>query len=582
MRAQWRNSSREDGGSKRSTVTAVPLKLLGRGTVNESIVLPAAAEEKAPKWGRTWPGQLFSAMAFVALVSYCVIGALKVNYESVKLLGSPIDTSLPEGANVYSALRAGATGQLYLSYHQRPYVEQAFGPLFYAMTAGIARASHLDVDLTARRIRLLMYGCYLGSALLVFLICRKLGASAGLAAIAGVMMMAQPNFLGWNVTARPDLLALFLMLGSLYFALHMQEHRWLFVVLAGLLAGLAFLMKQPGAAVGIAIGLVLMWRQEFRRLALLSVAAVVPIVLMFSVLVVRKEPFWEQFTSIGNAYWSLKEGLHFLGLLLLDPVYLVPAGIGVAGLLGCWKMGKSWHFAAAFLVITVLTGLAGLPQIGGNTNYLLPALTGCCVVVPAAARFFQDTSKFQVAAIVLAPAMVYAAWSGMQSQDAYAQTTGGVRSGISFAPLRSVKMLTDVPMLSLRGRDPEFLDGFSTHSLELTGHWTSAPVVEEIRQRQFDVVLLRSITPRVVFRPKPAGYREVASWRGISEFSPEVIAALNENYNVYCSTTTAVVLKPVDRMPNIPPDYFTPIFGVPCKTGAENYPARLVVAENSR
>jgi len=546
------------------------------------MVLPAAGDEKAPKWGRTRYGQLLSALAFVGLVSYCVIGALKVNYESVKMIGSPIDTSMPEGANVYTALRAGATGQLYISYSQRPYVEQAFGPLFYATTAGIARVSHLDVDLTAQRIRMLMYGCYLGSALLVFLICWKLGSPANLAMIASVMMLAQPNFLGWNITVRPDLLALFLMLGSLFFALKMDEHRWLYVVLAGLLAALAFLMKQPGAAVGVAIGLVLLRRREFRRLAQFSVAVVVPIVMMFSILVVRREPFWEQFTSIGNAYWSLKEGLHFLGLLMTDPVYLVPACIGVVGLLGCWKMRESWQFAAAFLVVTGLTGLAGLPQIGGNSNYLLPTLTGCCLVVPAAVRFFQNASKFQVAAIVLAPAMVYAAWSGVQLQDAYVQATGGVGQDVSFVPLRSVKMLTDVPMLSLRGRDPEFLDGFSTHSLELKGHWTSAPVVEEIRQKQFDVVILRSIIPKVVFRPKPAGYRQVASWRGISEFSPEVIAALNENYNVFCSTTTAVVLKPVDRMPNIPPDDFTPFLGVPCKTGAENYPARLVVAENSR
>jgi Dolichyl-phosphate-mannose-protein mannosyltransferase len=550
--------------------------------VYQSMVLPAAAEEKSSKWGGTRYSRWLSAMAFVALVSYCILGALKVNYESVKMIGSPIDTSMPEGANVYTALRAGATGQLYISYRQRPYVEQAFGPLFYAITAGIARVSHLDVDLTAQRIRTLMYGCYLGSALLVFLICRKLGSSASLAAIAGVMMLAQPNFLGWNITVRPDLLALFLMLGSLFFALKIEEHRWLFVALAGLLAGLAFLMKQPGAAVGIAIGLVLLWRREFRRWALFSLVAAVPIVLMFSILVLRKEPFWEQFTSIGNAYWSLKEGLHFLGLLMRDPVYLVPACIGVAGLLGCWKMGESWQFAAAFLVVTGLTGLASLPQIGGNTNYLLPGWTGCCLVVPAAIRLFQNTPKLQFAAIVLAPAMVYAAWSGMQSQDVYVQFMGRVPHDVSFAPLRSMRMLTDIPMMSLRGRDPEFLDGFSTHSLELTGHWSSAPIVEDIRNRQFDVVILRRIIPKVIFRPKPAGYRQVASWRGISEFSPELIAALNENYNVYCSTTTAVVLKPVDRMPNIPPDYFTPFFGVPCKTGAENYPARLVVAENSR
>jgi Dolichyl-phosphate-mannose-protein mannosyltransferase len=550
--------------------------------VNESTMSPAAADRKTSKWGRTWYGKLFTAMAFAALVSYCFIGALKVNRESVKLIGDPLDTSIPEGANVYTALRAGATGQLYISYNQRPHVDQPYGPLFYAVEASIARVSRQEVDLTTRRIRMLTYGCFLASALMVFLICRKLGSPLTLAAIAGVMMLGQPDFLGWNITARPDLLALLLMLGSLFLALKMDEHRWVFVVLAGLLAGLAFLVKQPGAAVGMAIGLVLLWRKEFRRLALFSVAAAIPIVLMFTILVLRKEPFGEQFTTIDNTYWSLKGGLQYLGLLMAQPYYIVPVCLGVAGLLACLKMGQVWQFPAAFLVVTSLTGLAGLPQMAGSTNYLLPGLTGCCLVAPAAIKLFQSQSRLQFSAVLLVPVLAYAAWSGVQSADTYARSVGRVPENVSFAPLQSVRVLSDIPMLSLRGKDPEFLDGFSTHSLELTGHWTSAPIVEEVRQRQFDVVILRSLTPTAVFRPRPVAYRAMASWRGISEFSPEVIAALNENYNVYCATFSAVVLKPTDRTPNIPPDYFTPFLGWPCKTGAENYPARLVVAENSR
>ena len=225
-----------------------------RKHVHKSTTAPAPAERKLTKWGSTWYGKLLSAIAFGALVVYCIAGAVKLNRESVKLIDNPVDTSIPEGANVYTALRAGATGQLYISYSQRPHVEQPFGPLFYAVMAGIARVSHLDVDRTARRIRMLTYGCFLGSSLLVFWICRKLGSSWVLAAVAGLMMLAQPDFLGWNITARPDLLALLLMLGSLLLALKMEEHRWLFVVLAGLLAGVAFLVKQPGAAAGLAIG----------------------------------------------------------------------------------------------------------------------------------------------------------------------------------------------------------------------------------------------------------------------------------------------------------------------------------------
>ncbi len=87
--------------------------------------------------------------------------------------------------------------------------------MFYVFTASVARLSHLDIDLTVRHIREVTYECYIASAVMVFLICRKLRCPLSLAAAAAIMMLAQPDFLGWNVTVRPNLTALFLSIADL-------------------------------------------------------------------------------------------------------------------------------------------------------------------------------------------------------------------------------------------------------------------------------------------------------------------------------------------------------------------------------
>src|ERR1700692_1809355 len=117
---------------------------------------------------------VFSVSAFLCLAAYCALGAVAITAAGAKLLPNQTDNTYPETTNIYAAISAARTGRLYVEPSRPPYVLQPFRPLYYAINAALARASHLDFDLTRARGRLLTYGCFLLCAVIIFVICRRL------------------------------------------------------------------------------------------------------------------------------------------------------------------------------------------------------------------------------------------------------------------------------------------------------------------------------------------------------------------------------------------------------------------------
>ena len=114
------------------------------------------------------------------------------------------------------------------------------------------------------------------------------------------MFLGQPFFLYWNVTVRPDMLFLAVMLASLLWAVEGDSLGGAGYVLSGILAGLAFLIKQPGIAAPIAVLTILLCGKKFKSAALYAAGAGLPVVLVLGILLLRSGPFAEQFTSVGQ------------------------------------------------------------------------------------------------------------------------------------------------------------------------------------------------------------------------------------------------------------------------------------------
>lgn len=547
----------------------------------EPVVSPERSKGRYAALIKKHAPKLIRGLLILALGIYCVFGAVFVNFYSIKLLPNQLDNMIPEGAHVYAAIRSAETGRLYFSFREPPHIMQSYGPLFYLSTAAVARLSHSNVTLTVQYFRAGSYLCYLASGLMLFLICKRLGCPSWLSLLAALMMLGQHDFLGWNVTVRPDMMMLLFMMISLFFAIKMDERPWLYCLLSGTAAGLAFLFKQPGAGIAVAIVMVLLFWKEYRKAFVFSAAAALPVMLMLLGLIWHKEHFLEQFSSVSMGYWSLIGGAHFVWKAASRLVYILPGLIGLLGFARALKMGKSWQLVASFAIVSCLVALSGLPQAGSNTNYYLPILVGCVLLLPVAIQSLEKWRYLTSVSLIIIPALLLATYLDFYNDIQYFNYFHAPE-GMSYAALRPFRMISDVPFLSMKGRDPELLDAFAIHSLELTGHWDAAPVIEEIRQGKIDLVVFMHLKPYVTNTPKVEFHRIVVNWRGVSELSPAVVAALNENYDVFCASPLSVVLKPRSRSVDISADFFQPLFRWKCGSDAAGTPPRLLVAPKTR
>ena len=514
---------------------------------------------------------VLSGLAFLSLAIYCVLSSVAISAAGAKLLPNQTDNTYPESTNIYAAIQAAQTGHLYAVPSQPPYVLQPFGPLYYVINAAIARASHLNFELIRARARLLTYGCFILSAVIIFLICIRLRFSTVDSILAALLFLGQPYFVTWNVTVRPDMLFLMVMLLSLLCAVAGDSFGGAGYVLSGVLAGLAFLIKQPGIAVPIAVLMILLYRKKFRTAAVFTLSAVLPVVLVFSVLLWQRGPFLEQFTSVGKGIWSLREGAVFAADRLSIMLVLVPVMIGVIGFAQAIRSeDTSSQTVAVFAITNWVVGFSGLPQVGADVNYFLPGLAGCGLLLPFAIQMIRRHlySKVYLAIIVLT-----FSWMIRQEVVILSRVFSDVlrpaeRSYISLEPF---KILSDRPIFTVHGRDADLLDPFTAHEFELTGHWDPSPILAKIQRGDYDLIILAS-----------GNWHVIGDFRGIAWFGPTLVNAMNENYRVLCSTLSSVALEPRVREVAITPEALGPALGQRCGVGLHGHSPDLRFPPNVR
>lgn len=507
--------------------------------------------------------------AFVALLVYCFYGAAVVLSSSWHLLGNQWPNSYPEAPHVYAALRSARTHRLYFPFAEQPYVLQSYGPLFYESYYWMARAVHANVDGFVHLARLTAFVSFILCAALIAAISRRMGFSMVTCAAAATLGIGVPIFINSCVTTRPDMYCLAAMMASLAVAVWSERpSRWE-CIFSGAIGAVAFLEKQPGLAVLLAIGVVWLFHKKFREIALLAIGAAAPVALIFGLLIWHRENFVEQYFSVGQAVWSLPSGLLTTRIIVRSTTVLVPIAIGAIGFGRAIFSGVRAQVIASFALVNWLVGLAGMPQAGAAANYFFGGLLGCGLLLPLAFEFVRQRIKFAPASLLLALALGYLT-------NSYAAV--GVLPQTNFTPdayqvLSQFRILSDRPEFSLRGSDPDLLDPISLHVLELgSGRWSSAPIEAKVRHLDYDLVILACAN----------GSRFICNYRGVSYFAPSVVDAMNENYMVFCRTEHALVLAPRGRSVNLTAEMLTAPLGEQCRATDRGEGPGLVVARGTR
>ena len=502
-------------------------------------------------------------LAYLALLAYCALGSLALIHASARLLPNRWENTYTESPTVYVGAHAASSRHLYHSLSRPPYTVQPYGPLFYGLSAAVAAISGHDIDATARRGRLLVFSCYLLCGLVLFGTARRLGFSRPLSAIAGLLFCGQPALMGWNASVRPDMTSLLLMLASVGCAVRADDPPLRTWAGSGALTGLSFLIKPPGAAAGAAVFLALLRSGRRREASAFTLGAAAPVAIVLGWLWLREPFFAEQVTSPGKVPWSVADAVDFVIGRLGDITFGIPLAIGALGIAAALGANLQARIVAYFAIATAAMGLLTIPQLGGDENYFFPALAGCSLLAPFAVQWVQrrTSSPIVMASIigvlVCAIPQVIDARRHSRSRHVYAPDD-------AYAPLRSLRILSDTPFIALRGRDPELLDPYSMHAMELAGSWNAAPIRENVERGDYDLIVLA------------CGREFVCGYRGVAFFSREIVQSMNQNYEVLCADSRALVLTPRSREPAVSAAMLDPILGQPCATDQRGNAPNLV------
>jgi hypothetical protein len=251
---------------------------------------------------------------------------------------------------------------------------------------------------------------------------------------------------------------------------------------------------------------------------------------------------------------------------------LVPIGIGAIGFVEAIRVATpASQMIAAFAVTNWVVGFLGLPQLGADTNYFLGGLTGCALLLPFAVQMVRKNLHSKVYFALIISALL---WVTTQEVVIVGRVFSRALQPLqrSYLSLEPFKILSDRPIYTAHGRDPDLLDAFTTHELELAGYWDPSLIVANIRRGDYDLIILAD----------NANWHVVSNFRGVAFFSPALVKAMNENYRVLCSTATSAVLQPLAREVAIAPAELTPALGNPCDLNLHDHSPNLRVPPNAR
>jgi hypothetical protein len=470
----------------------------------------------------------FSAVLAIATV-VLLLGALIVGIWSVRLIPTHGDTTYPESAIVLAGIGAEHTGKIYTEIHSYPYTAPVYGPLLYLGIATLARVFHGDFGEVLLAGRAIDFTAFLLIGLLVYIISRNAGFDQKSSLLGAFGTLATVQFVGWNVSVRPDIPSLALGLAALYFASaapERQEEGYRKIILSGLCVAAAILIKQSMFTAGLSILIWLIIRGQ-RRAALIFIAASgVPVLVTLGVLS-QTQPILSTMTLLRYAPKDWSTGLDVAAHAVVRSVLLL--GFGIGGVL-FGKGKKGFQLLRIYFITAWLIPPLMMMQVGADVNYLFDGWVACGLLIPAATEALRERwsqfapwSRIGVLVFIMAGAWL---------MEARLMRVDQVDDFPRADELKGLKTLSDNSYLSAHGSRPELLDPFMNRSLALTGHWSPQPILQKIDGEYYDVALVRTKG------------NAVATWRGLSLFDESILKELNTKYRVLCRTHSVAVLVP--------------------------------------
>lgn len=430
---------------------------------------------------------------------------------AAKLAHYPMQLDYEEGNILNAGLRIAHGLNPYPDPHSWPVVLNPYGPLPYLLTAALTKL--FGVSFFAPRIGSIM--CAGLIATFLFFLLRRSAASWPVSLGFAAMFLCNNSARKWMPVCRVDWLGLALTVAGLVLFLYFPKWR----SAAAFLFVAALLVKVSLLAAPAACGLYLLLRREWR--ALLRFAIVGSVFAVGGFLITQHWSsghfFFDQFGTHPDAY---RLGVYFMFLALVARAFPLLTALAVLAV-GLNLRRKDLSMPVLYLLASLL-GASTIGKAGSNTNHLLELYVALCWSAGYAWRFadswlrkreFRFACGATLAGVYLSILIPFFLYRPPVDDPSLCDKT------YQFLCSHGNAVLTDnVGALLLTGKPVLVSNPYVFSQLAMHAGWSDAPIVDRIRSKQFDVILLAD----------PAGRYTGPD----SRFTPATILSIKQNYHV--------------------------------------------------
>lgn len=476
----------------------------------------------------------------------------------IRLLGVHNEAGYPEGVCVFGFMTAFHTHRLYLPPFDFPWNAQLFGPLFVMTGAFVANVFHGAATPITVFMRTLSLVSLLGSLALIGYAGWKLEGRKTWVVITVILALACTWLIPYSASARPDTFAIVLCLASaaLYVA---SEGNTRLIYIAGIVGAASFLTKQSTAPVLMALMIDLLWSRKIKEAFVFVAGGITTALPILLTIWLRHEPFIANFTAISHVTQDWKS----IPSVVFDAFrvnQVTAIGISLALLGAAFKLrDKRYRGILLGVAFAWLSNIAALANVGGGPHYLILPWLLTMLLVPAGLRQVEIRSERAVwipVAIFLVAAFIVIHQRSLLSTRS--------PEAIDARPIENLTMLTDLPYLELRSKEPQLIDTFTYNEFAKQGVWKDTPVLERIDAKHYDLLLMdgKDSADQQAF--------QVNGFRGVSLWSEDLLRESALNYRVLCEVGNGndnyqrLILVPQSRQVNLSASDVETIFHSPC------------------
>jgi hypothetical protein len=448
-------------------------------------------EQRAPGW-------LFSFKAFEAeILILAGIVALLFVLQTVRFLPVRSDNMYPEAAGVLSSLRWAEGHPLYQDYRQAPYLITPFPPVWYAVLAAGARLGFSDVTRLTFFGRIVSLVGLFGMLCIGYLYNRRLGFPHLLCLLTPLFYLAFPLLLPWAVTARPDLLAFFFGVISLYLVAFRVDATS--VLGAGIIAALAFLTRHNAVAVPAAVVVWLVWRRRWKHVIAFSTAwwlTVTATLITFQI--ITHGAFLLNLSGATFGKFAFSYIRDVIGRVLSTPgngFAVVLFAFGLFGFLQSWKdEDQRVRLISIYLAISLVMAVWGSAARGAAVNHYMEPALAMAMLVPLGISQLQHvwTHESPLAMFAMVLVLVFLLPSVDMQRSYFTHNRPDNLQRLEHLVVNR-RVFTDVPYLAARSSNLELLEPASLLNTEMARGrtaWSSLAIADSLEHKQYELVVL--------------------------------------------------------------------------------------------